>query len=108
MIPNTQDKIEAVEALIEAFRHTSRTEEDERRIVVFKAIAADLRARLSTAPSVALHEIERRMTAVRRHPVGSGSARVNAQVGVAEELVGRWPVVKQALEQFAANLEGSN
>lgn len=107
MIPSTQEQIETIEAMIEAFRQTARAPEHDRRLAVLKAIAADLRGRLGSAPTVALHELERRMTAVRRHPSGSGVKRVNAQIGVAEELVCRWPTVKQALEKFGAEIEGT-
>lgn len=106
MTPSVQEQIETVEALIEAFRQTARAPADDRRLAALKAIATDLRGRLGAAPSVALHELERRMVAVRRNPRGSGSGRVNAQIGVAEELVCRWPTVKQALERFGAEIEG--
>lgn len=101
--PTTQEKLETVEELIEAFRQTARSPAEDLRILSLKAIAADLRARLAGAPNLALFELERRMVAVRRH--GSGSAKVNAQIGVAEELVCRWPVVTQALEKFGAEIE---
>ena len=103
--PTTQEKLETVKELIEVFRQTARSPAEDRRILALKGIASDLRARLDGAPNVALVELERRMTAVRRHAPGSGSARVNAQIGVAEELVCRWPVVTQALEKFGAEIE---
>lgn len=106
MTPSAQEQIETIESLIEAIRQTARAPADDRRLAVLKAVAADLRGRIGSAPTVALHELERRMTAVRRHPRGSGGDRVNAQIGVAEELVCRWATVKQALEKFGAEIEG--
>lgn len=68
---------------------------------ILKAIAADLRGRLDGAPSVALVSLEQRMVSLSR---ASGGRRVGVQIGVAEELVARWPTIKQALERFGAEV----
>lgn len=96
------EKIAVVDHLIEDFRWArSRPDVPEHGTYnTLKALADDLRGRFHTAPSVALIEIERRMTAVKNRPVGSGADRVNAQIGVAEELTCRWPTVRQALENM--------
>lgn len=97
----TQEKLAVVDSLIAANKHGQTAD-------ALRAIAADLRGRLGHAPSVALLELERRMTAVDRRPRSVNQARVAAQVGVAEELAGRWPVVKQALERFGAEIEAGD
>lgn len=92
----TAEKIAFVERLI--------TEERDRtgyRNEILKAICADLRGRLECAPSVALFTLEQRMVALSRQPQNN---RMNAQIGVAEELVARWPTIKQALERFGAEV----
>jgi cobalamin biosynthesis protein CbiD len=93
----TDEKLRAVEALIEDLRGNPEAE-------VYKAIAKDIRARLDSAPSAALHEIERRMAAVQRTRSRLGYEN-GALVGVAQEVIGRWPVVKLALELFGADAE---
>jgi hypothetical protein len=99
------EKLIEVERLIQEARAVGGAppgSERHRQIMLLKSIAGDLRGRLESAPSVALHELERRLVLLSRRPNG-GDFRVghiNAQRGVAEELVARWPTVKQALESF--------
>jgi len=97
----TMEKLIEVERLIELGRQTrdDRGSPDYRRQEIFKAIAEDLRGRLEGVPSLALHELERRLVSVDRAkadqmPIGG------PMLGVAQELTARWPVVKQALEKF--------
>lgn len=91
---STSEKLDEVERLL---RVDPRNE-------LLKAVAADLRARLDGAPSAALTLLERRVVgAVRaKTPVGYPH---NHLVGVAEELLGKWALVKQALEMFGADVE---
>lgn len=99
----TQEKLSVVEGLIEAFRRSGGDSDDNRyRLRVMAAIASDLRGRLEQAPNIALTELERRIAAVVRSktPLGYGNGPL---VGVGEELIGRWPIVKQALERFGAD-----
>lgn len=95
------EKLGAVEQEIDRLR---RTGGDVDHLRVLRAVAADIRGRLETAPSVALVELERRMAAVSRAKTRLGYEN-GALVGVAQELIGRWPVVKQALERFGAEIE---
>jgi len=88
-----------VERLIEEFRWARSQEgtSEERTYRVLKAIARDLRGRLNGATSVASRALGSRLEAVRlaRDP----ESRARALRGVGEELVGRWPAVRIALER---------
>ena len=98
----TEEKLREVENLIEAIRQTSRSDADDRRLAVMKALATDLRGRLDTAPNIALTELERRVAAAVRSKSSLGYKN-GAMVGLGEELIGRWPTVRQALEKFGAD-----
>lgn len=95
----TLEKLVEIERLIQTAKE-GPLPEGARRIDLLKSIAADLRARLELAPSVALLQIERRMTTLHRRRGAGRQEIANAKFGIAEELVARWPTVKQALEQF--------
>lgn len=97
----TADKLATVEVMIETLRRPGVIDD---RVTILKAIAADLRGRLGNAPSVAEHELERRLSAVERARERGADER-GAVIGLGEELVGRWPCVKQALERFGAEVE---
>ena len=97
----TQEKLSTVESLIEAFRRIEKNDDNYHRLQVLGSIASDLRGRLNVAPSVALTELERRITAAIRSKTKHGYEN-GAMVGLGEELIGRWPCVKQALEKFGA------
>lgn len=87
-----EEKLCAVERILEGddvFDHVN----------ALKEIAKDLRARAATAPSVAILEIERRLIAVARSKTRQGY-ETGAMIGVAQELIARWPVIRQALEKF--------
>jgi hypothetical protein len=94
-----QEKIEAIEDLIEA---------EPMHYKVLKAIAKDLRGRLDGAPSVAETELGRRINAVeasKAQKAGNLEQRLSA---LGQEVIARWPVVSQALERFADEPEVAN
>lgn len=95
---STRDRLTAIEAVIETLRPHLRSN----HLDALKAAAADLQAQLPHAPAVAVVEIERRLQAVKRRPAGND--RVRAQIGVAEEIVNRWPVIRQALEFYDSHV----
>lgn len=90
----TEEKLDEVERLI---RVDPRNE-------VLKAVAADLRARLDGAPAAALVLLERKVVAAARSKTSLGYSQ-NHMIRVAEEFLCRWPLVKQALEKFGAEVE---
>ena len=72
---------------------------------ILSEIYADLTARSEHAPSVALVELDRRMAIV-KHSKIPGQGYGNGQlVSLAQEVVCRWAVVRQALERFGAAVE---
>lgn len=93
-----EEKLAEVERLIEVNRGND----------VLREVARDLRGRLLTAPSVAIVMLERRLNAVKARSVpavGSGFRMSEALSGAGEELVARWPTIRQALERFGNQLE---
>lgn len=66
---------------------------------VLKAVAADLRGRLDAAPSAAATTIQRRIDSLYRSRTVLGYDR-DGLVGLGQELIGRWPIIKQALEKI--------
>jgi hypothetical protein len=103
-IYSTHEKLAEIERLIVISRKSAVSEEDYRRIAIVRSIAADLRARMDCAPSVALHEIERRVVFAKRSVTRLGFDN-GALVGIAQEIIGRWPLIKQCLEKFGATAE---
>lgn len=100
MTPTIDEKLKVVERLIEEWRWARDGHADQRQVYeVLKSIAKELGARRAGAPSVAEFELERRMAAVRASKTSLGYA-VPAMVGLAQELVGRWQTVVQALRSF--------
>ena len=96
---SSAEKLGAVEALIETFRRTSTTPTDFDRLWILKSIAADLRGRIGGTPHIAMVELERRITGAMRSKTNLGYEN-GAMVGISEELIGRWAIVKQALEKL--------
>lgn len=98
----TMEKLAEVERLIEEARRTAGAHSQEAEIL--RAIAADLRARLDGVPGVALTELERRLGAVKRSRLRA-TRDLGPMLGVAEEVIARWPILKQALERFGAEVQ---
>jgi hypothetical protein len=96
-----QEKLEAVENLIALWRRTGAAAVD---LDLLKAIAADLRARLDHVPSAALVSLEQRVVAMKRTRSTLGY-HTGAMIGLSQEVAARWPVVRQALERFGAEVE---
>lgn len=106
-VPNiaTADKLAEVEKMIE--RERLEPQWDHFRLNVLRSIAKDLHAKLGNAPSEAMVEIERRVNAVHASKTSSGYD-AHALRGLAEGVVVRWAVVKQALERFGAAVEAGD
>lgn len=71
---------------------------------VLREIAKDLRARLSTAPSAVLCDLDRRIGSVARTR-GPTGYQPHALHMLGECVAARWPVIRQALERFGAEVE---
>lgn len=92
------EQLAVVERFIEEFRW-ARCEvgaPQERTYRALKLIAKDLRARLPEAAPEAAQALQRKIDAAGR--AKDPARRVSALRAVAEELVGRWPTVRRALE----------
>ena len=101
---STAEKLATIEDLIEAFRRTSTTSADFDRLSVLKSIAADLRGRIGGTPHIAMVELERRITAAVKSKTTLGYENGHL-VGVGQELISRWPTVKQSLEKFGTETQ---
>lgn len=95
-----EQKIKFVEGLLIAERRYERS-----RNPILKAIAADLRARLSGAPSRARVALWKKLETVKRTKVKTQQYDDGQMISLAHEIVGQWPVVDQALERFGAEIE---
>jgi len=101
-----EEKLSVVEFLIEQLRD-SRHElgaPNRGRYLILKSVAADLRARIPGEPLAACFELDeaiRAADASKTVPLGYEIGKLRR---IAEILIGRWPVVRQALEKFEEDL----
>lgn len=100
------DQIAAVEAVIGEIRQYTEphTEADKKMLGVMASIAKDLRSRIPEnigKTRVAIHQrinlANSKRDASHNHLNGYQEKHL---IGIAEELIGRWPTVRQALEKF--------
>lgn len=98
-----EEKIAVVEELIEALRgagaRADQASPDNRRYHVLKAIAADLRGQLATAPEPALRSLSFQVDSAKRMKARIGYVDSGHHQAVSECLMSFWPVVRHALEQ---------
>lgn len=96
---DAKTKLAVLERLIEAMRWV-RSEPDHPEYQTFlalRSIAADVRARLPENIGSALAMLDDRMSRV----VDSGHD-VSQLRALGDEVVGRWPLIRQAIERFAS------
>ena len=94
-----QEQLAVIDRLLIEERKNSGTRND-----ALRAIAADLRARLERAPTVAVVELQRRINYVKQSKRETNAYSDGTLIALGQELVGRWPVVKLALERFEAEV----
>jgi hypothetical protein len=104
------EQIDAVTRLLDDFRGW-RNEPgcvEYRTYCALKQIAKDLRARQPEAPGLALQALQRRIadaaTTKGRNGLGFDAG---ALAGIGEECIGRWAVLRQALERFGVEAENA-
>lgn len=100
------EKLAIVEALIEAHRwaRSDPAVPEHRTWEALKAIAADLRADEPRVASKALETLDYRIDRARQQKARLGYYEIGHLQGIAEELIGRWPVVRKALERYQQEL----
>lgn len=98
------EKIEIVERFIRDRKQAPKGTPQDRDRMILCAIASDLSARRATAPSAAEDQIERRLRGV-RNAQDRGDDLTGAKISLANEVMGRWPVIRQSLERFGAEIE---
>jgi hypothetical protein len=98
-----EEQLDEVDALIRVFHRGHPSRMSAHGVNVLKSIAADLRGRVPDAPEIARSELQRRINDMMRSKTVLGFER-GAMVGLAQELIGRWPTVKVALEKFEKEL----
>lgn len=96
-----EEKIKAVEDILVGLRRGGAAKVAIESGDALKEIAKDLRARLPGRQSEVAAALERRLEAVEKskHPHGYGTG---AMIGVAQEIIRHWPVIRQALEREEA------
>ena len=100
------DKIKAAERLIEDLRW-SRNDPMVPEFTtywVMKAVASDLRARQRHVKLQALDDLQHAIDMAHASKIRPGYEMGKLQ-HLAELLIGKWPVVRQALESFASHAE---
>jgi hypothetical protein len=101
---SVEEKIEAIETEIRKVAVTAARR--ERRFYALKSIAADLRARLALTKGAALSELAAMLERIRQHPREDGGRYDDGQmVALANMLISKWSVVRQALEKFEGESE---
>ena len=97
----TQRKLEEVERLIERYRwaRSDGKAPENASYWALKAVAADLRARLPETPGPILGRIQGAIDAASREKVGNRYSDGHVRA-VAEAVIGSWPTIRQALEDF--------
>lgn len=68
------------------------------RLAALKSLVEDIRGREPIASRTAKRELERRINDLIRTKTPAGAYNQGGLVGLAQELLGRWPTVKQALD----------
>ena len=102
-MPTDAEILKEIEGLIEEYRFARdfpAGSAERRTYIALKAVASDIRGRRLKAGSEAITALQGRMDALKRAGHHRGPRRTDALIGLAEELVGRWPSVRQALESF--------
>lgn len=101
-----EEKLEVIESFVTQWRPArSSGDAGERDVyLILKAIADDIRAGAPDAPGRALSELQNAIEAAN----ATKSTRDGYEMGklrrIAELLIGLWPVVRRALEQFEAEV----
>jgi len=102
---NDAELLREIEALIEDFRwaRSDSALPEHKTWLALKQIAGDIRGRQPLAAVDAITALEKRIESVGRIALSGNDhdAFRRAMAGLGEELRGRWPTVRQALEQFA-------
>lgn len=99
--PTDAEMIEALEDLIQTYKYARYRPEnpDYAAYHTLRALAADLRARNPGAVSVAQRGLQEAIDACLQSKTAMGYEN-GRLCRVAQELIGRWPTVRQALERF--------
>ena len=96
-------KVEAIDAVIRDVSLGRRVAPSKAEVEALKSIRADLMATYPECPGVTLRELQRRIAdaAATRTPDGWSAGALR---GIAEQVIGHWPRIRQALERFEAEL----
>ncbi|HXL66624.1 MAG TPA: hypothetical protein VN938_16365 [Xanthobacteraceae bacterium] len=94
-----------IEALIESFRWArgDTAAPENKTYLALKAMADDLRGRQANRIGEAQAELQKAIDAAAKTKTILGY-EINHLRRIAEETIGRWPVIRQALERFGANM----
>jgi hypothetical protein len=96
---------EKLDAVVSEIREAQRADRPpgssaQRHFEVLKSIAADLRARQELPRSNTLGELARLLEKMKAEDRPERGYDHNRMLAVANHVIGRWPTISQALEQF--------
>lgn len=96
------EKLAEIENLIELHRWTRRFPKDPeyRTYVALKMIAKDLRARLDGKAEATRRELGSKVASAVRKADADSDVFNHALLELAKDVIGHWPTVEQALEQY--------
>lgn len=95
-LPTDDDRLAELDHMIRSLKAAGVQPE---RIAVYSSLASEVRARRPGIAADALRELSRRMDDLVKTKTALGY-NSGALCGIAQELIGRWAVVKLALELF--------
>ena len=98
-----QEQIDVIDGVIRDVKRGVRVAPTNREIEVLKSIRSDLMARSPEEPGVTLSELQRRLAdaAATRTALGWNQGALR---GIAEQVIGHWPTIRQCLERFEAEI----
>jgi hypothetical protein len=96
-----EEKLNEVEFLI----RKRRDHRHERGAMILKALAMDLRGRMTGVPSEIIADLDLRMAAVKQSWANGYGYDATMLRRLGDGVVGRWPLIRQALERYAAEIE---
>lgn len=106
---NLREHLSVMEDLLESMRWARSLEPsrpERRTYEIMREIAADIRRRLPGSSDAAIQSFERRIDDAKRRKTAIGYDS-RALIGIGQETIGRWPIIREALLAQAENRDGA-
>ena len=102
-----EEKLALIEQFISEFRGARKRGSSPRETKDYetlKALAEDIRSRLASPRSNALDDLERKLATIQKSKTALGYNQ-GQLLNLAYTVVGKWPIIKAALENFKGDSE---